>query len=310
MSEQVSLKHHYLPEFYTKRWIASRNGKLCEFSCPYPVNKVIKPKRVHPAETGNERGLYEIKGVAHEQAQVVEDGFFKKLDTLASQALDRIEADDMLASNPPLRSAWSRFVLSLLLRAPNDLKWFRDDYLGRLLAEADQLDPKWLTLRGPEDPMTVREVLNESDPDIAQRRATLLLRELIDHSHICGGMNNMRWFVIDIPEEAPELLTSDRPVITPAKSFLSPKGQILMPIGPRRLFVATVDVALGKAIWATDRAELAEAVNQQVVGQAERYAYGSDDSSLAFVRDFMFAAPQPSLFQVLAHMRARRPSGA
>lgn len=303
-SKQVSLKHHYLPEFYTRRWVGAKNV-LCEFSRPYAANNVIRPRRVHPADTGHERGLYALTGVPPEKAQIMEDGFFKQLDTLASRALDLIEAGDMLATNPPMRSAWSRFILSLLLRAPNDLRLFRESYLIELMNGIDELDAKWAKIKRPEDPQTLREAFATFDPDIAYRHATLMLRQLIDHEKICGVINNMRWFVVETADTGVELLTSDRPVVAP-ESFLSPNGWIVIPIGPTRIFVATKTAELGLQLWDADRNEFARCLNEQVVGQAEKYAYGRDDSQLDFVRRHMFTTPRTSIFAQLAQFRAQR----
>lgn len=307
--KQVSLKHHYLPEFYTKRWATGDGKTLCEFSCPHAASGAIKPKRVSPAQTGHERGLYEIKGVPAHEAQIVEDGFFKQVDTLANRALSLLEAGDTLRENPTMRSAWSRFILSLLLRAPNDLKHFRDDYLAKLMEGIEELDEKWLKVKRPEDPATIREALSLLEPHMAQRNATLMLRRLIDHPNICGGINNMRWMIIDLEETGIELLTSDRPVVTP-EHFLTDTGNILMPISPTQMFAAAKSVEIAKRIWLTDRTELAIAMNEQVTGQAEKYVYARDDSQLDFVRKFIFTTPQPSMFELLAKFQARRKTTA
>lgn len=303
--KQVSLKHHYLPEFYTKRWASGVEKILCEFSRPTPAKNSVQPKRVSPTQTGHERGLYEIKGVPAEQAQIVEDRFFKQVDTLANQAMALLESDNTMTNNPSMRSAWSRFMLSLLLRAPNDLKHFRQDYLTKLMEGIEQLDERWQAVRKPDEPTTIREAVALQEPDLAQRNATLMLRRLIDHPNICGGINNMRWMVIDAVDTGIELLTSDRPVIAPP-NFLAPEGFILMPLGPTKIFAAAKDVAIAQRIWAGNRRELARAMNEQVVGQAEKYAYGRDDSQLDFVRQFIFTTPQPSLFERLTRFQKQR----
>lgn len=46
---QQSIRHHYIPVFYLKRWGGS-DRRICQFSQPY---KRIHKKRVYPAQTGS-----------------------------------------------------------------------------------------------------------------------------------------------------------------------------------------------------------------------------------------------------------------
>ena len=105
-------KHHYIPAFYLKQW-AGTDGRLCEMSRPYDV---VKPKQVHPDGTGYARGLYTLQGLPPEAANVVETRFLKDADNLGAVALRAfVENRDL---DLALRTAWSRFTISLLLRNP------------------------------------------------------------------------------------------------------------------------------------------------------------------------------------------------
>jgi Protein of unknown function (DUF4238) len=68
---QKSIRHHYIPVFYLKRWCAE-DKRLRQFSRPH---KPIYAKRIFPVQTGFVDRLYEVKGVPAEMAQVVEDEF-------------------------------------------------------------------------------------------------------------------------------------------------------------------------------------------------------------------------------------------
>ena len=56
---QVSIRHHYIPVFYTRRW-CTNDGRLCEYSRP---RDKIHDQRVAPKTTGFQDRLYEMKGV-------------------------------------------------------------------------------------------------------------------------------------------------------------------------------------------------------------------------------------------------------
>ena len=104
-------KHHYLPKFYLKRWTNAK-GELCEFRQSY---KIVSHRMTNPDGTGYVRGLYTFDGLPPEAADVLETKFFMQTDTHASLALDQLLAHkvDLIE---PYKSAWSRFIMTLMYR--------------------------------------------------------------------------------------------------------------------------------------------------------------------------------------------------
>jgi hypothetical protein len=86
---QQSIRHHYIPQFYSRRW-AGKDDRICEFSRPY---KKIHRQRVYPKQAGFLERLYEKKGVPKSIAQQVEDKFMSPVDNFAAKALDLIETE-------------------------------------------------------------------------------------------------------------------------------------------------------------------------------------------------------------------------
>ena len=116
-------KHHYIRVFYSKGW-AGPDGRLCEFSRPYDV---VKPKRVHPDGTGYVRGLYTVPRNEPIVAEFIEKEFFRITDLKASDVLRMLRTGQPIEWNSDNRSAWSRFIISLMIRSP--------DYVARMAAE-------------------------------------------------------------------------------------------------------------------------------------------------------------------------------
>jgi hypothetical protein len=115
---QQSIRHHYIPVFYSKRW-SGDDDRICEFSRPY---KKIHSQRVYPKQTGFLDRLYEKKGVPKSIAQHVEDVFMKSVDNFAANALSLIETDvEKVKNDAEQRSAWSLFLITLMTRMPEDL---------------------------------------------------------------------------------------------------------------------------------------------------------------------------------------------
>lgn len=269
-------RHHYIPKFYLKRW-CREDGKLCEFSRPYK-EKVV-PRRVHPSGTGYLDRLYAIQGLPDAVADIAETAFFKPVDGSAADALALLERDGNAARwNARLRSAWSRFVYSLLLRCPEDLEAFRT--IGTEFAQKATDGRK--------------QILSDADVDTATMEA---VATMIDSPNIGKRMNSINWKVIDFPDDAFELLTSDRPVMR-SDGIEAPDGHIALPIGPRRLFLASPHRAVMTSITTMNRRQLAKQINLRIVEGAARFVYGSTDNQLNFVAKHFGERPTARLVEI------------
>ncbi|RWP90638.1 MAG: DUF4238 domain-containing protein [Mesorhizobium sp.] len=292
-------KHHYIPAFYLKRW-AGHDGKVTEFTKPYR-NVVARP--IMPERTGHQERLYELKGYEPELAQQVEERFFKPIDTWASNALDMLERYGHSAPwNSESRSAWTRFILSLLLRCPEDIALFREWWHSDFGRTDKVAEANYRAAREDGDPETFAEFLERQPLSLKERYQYEVLFSLIDHANVGGEMNNMHWRVLPAPVNAPTLLTSDRPILR-ANNLRGPQGHVALPIGPRLLFIASPDADFLKAILKANQVELAKEVNRQVVEGATRFVYGVDDTQFRFVQNHFGKSPQPRLMESLIAMR-------
>jgi hypothetical protein len=134
MSDQ---KQHYIPQFYQKRWVGP-DGRLCEYNRPYDI---VKARMVYPAATGYQAGLYTIKDVAPNIANHTENVFLADADNGAADALAKFFEPNYVWEPKP-RSAWSRFVMSLMHRTPERVE--------RLKQLVEQDYPKYVEEFSPE----------------------------------------------------------------------------------------------------------------------------------------------------------------
>ena len=145
-------KHHYIPVFYLKRWAGS-DDRVCEFSIPYKTK--IKPRRVFPSMTAYEAKLYQLNGFPENLAQQVEANFFQKVDCCAANVLAEVEATNgKVTWDADKRSNWTRFILSLLLRCPEDLPLLRKKFLSEFTRTADIDEDRYRVIRDLGDPET------------------------------------------------------------------------------------------------------------------------------------------------------------
>ena len=291
--EQTSKKHHYVPAFYLKRW-CNEDGKLFEFSRPH---KEVKAKKVSPQHTGFEYKLYELRGVEDALAQQVEDGFFKTLDTLASQALDLIDRYGNDAKwTDELRSAWTRFILSLLLRSPEDVASLRLYWPEDFAKTNEESEARYQAAKKEGDPETFSEFLRSLPQGVAEKGQFKIYLSLIDNPEIGRKINGMFWRIIEVSKSNFSLMTSDRPIIK-SSNLISPGSHIALPIGPSKLFVASHDSAWIKSIQSVNADVLVKECNLIVVASAARFVYSCDESQSKFVAKRFSTQPQMGLLE-------------
>ena len=289
-------KHHYIPAFYLKRWEGQQDQKLTQFTKPFGTK--LQTKRLKADRTGFDEGLYTLEGYEPELAQQVETNFLAPIDHGASIALGLLERFGHRAPwDSDSRSAWTRFLLSLLVRCPEDIhalrEWYRNEVFGNPgpLAEA-----QYSRARSTDDYQTFAEFLRNQPITMKERDQFQALYALIDNAAIGTEINQMEWRVLETPDAAPSLLTSDRPVIRSA-SISSAGAHIALPIGPRLLFIATPHLDVLASIEKADQIKLVKDINLHVVRAASRFVYGGDDSQSRFIKNHFGSVPQPRIIE-------------
>jgi len=280
-------KHHYIPVFYSQEW-AGPDGRMCEYSRPYDV---VKPKRVHPVGTGYVRGLYTVPRNDSRVSEFIEREFLKITDNGAARVLQMFKLGKEIAWTSDTRSAWSRFIISLMIRNP--------EYVGRVAAEvagffdpkSNELNEKYRVIRRPEDPETYDDYMALTGHP-AGRASAIAMQRIIDSPLMGGHLNQMHWSVVSFRNERHALLTSDRPIIM-TNGMAKPDNHLAIPIGPRMLFIATNTVEMERTIRNIHPRQLMEQVNNRVTSQARKYVWGTDDTQLRFVQN-RFGRMEPS----------------
>ncbi|NKM94274.1 DUF4238 domain-containing protein [Rhizobium leguminosarum] len=297
--QNIPKYHHYLPSFYQSRW-AVNDRRLRRFS--KPRDKIVA-KWVYPTQSGGEDELYSDPEAPPDKAQVLESDFMSPLDSLASQALKMIETGDATINrHPKFRSAWSRFLMSLMMRMPDDIETLKGGLVEEWMLAIPDLEEVYSTNREAGWPETFQEYLARS-PNSFASWASSLIRTLIDHQNIGELLNNMRWFTREVNGNA-EFLASDRPLIT-WFDFSEPDTYIFHPIGPKRVFVAVNNVETQRRIERQPAEEWVTNINKCVAGAAKKFVFATDDRQVEFVDQHFGSRPRTTLFQYLLRHRRR-----
>ena len=175
-------KHHYIPQFYLKQWTGA-DRRLCEYSCPYDR---LKARRRFPSETGFEYGLTTSTTYPEPVSEIVERKLMQAIDDSASKAFRYLLANNVIGLDANGRSAWARFLMSLMRRTPEAVQDIHDR-LQRSFAEIDRLNP-------PPPDASEEELAADRLGRVEQRKA-LLLQDLVNSELNGTALINMRWIV-------------------------------------------------------------------------------------------------------------------
>jgi hypothetical protein len=251
----------------------------------------VKAVRRHPDRIGFEFDLYTIPGVEFEVASHLERRFFLQTDNDASQALASIETDPKASLDRRLRSGWSRFVMSLIHRSPEEVALFFREVAKHVENAEREFEENYARLKHPDEPATFEEFKLKRPPNPAGLAAAMLIQKVIDSEFVGNHFNRMIWTILSPPSPYP-LLSSDRPIIT-TDGLSEPNSHLALPIGPRTLFIASNRQDIVDEVSGKRPGDLVTFVNNRVVQQARRFVIGVDDRQLRFVSN-RFGARLPS----------------
>ena len=282
MTKQQSIDHHYVPTFYLRRW-AGPDGQICEMSRPY---REVKPKRKSPKAAGFIPHLYTVPGMEPGLRSVLEDVVFKRTDQHASDALAFMLANsDGTADMPPkLRNGWSRFLMSLMHRGPEQLAALKERCRTTMAEQLTAVEHTYAEQRQPSDPETYAEMRAAIEHDVEHKAWAMVLERAVDNPRVGTFINAMNWTIVTVRNPERSMLTSDRPLHM-TNGLDHPEAYIILPVGPAEIFVAVNTPEMVRRISETEQRGLVREINAKVVGQAVRFVYDTDDAQLRFVEN-------------------------
>jgi hypothetical protein len=133
------------------------------------------------------------------------------------------------------------------------------------------------------DADAIEEFRAELSEERLERLKLQLLQMNMDSEFLGTALNRMQWAVIHFDETHHMLLTSDRPIVV-TNGLAHADSHIVMPISPRRIFIAANNQETVKNLHDMAKAGgIAQRLNNRMARQARRYVYGVDDSALQFI---------------------------
>ena len=253
--------HHYIPVLYLKQW-CELDKKLVEYTVKQG-HFIAKP--VGPKGTGFQTDLYAFPELPPEMAQHMEDVFLKYADNTASLALQKLLTGDGHWTSE-LRSGWSRFLISLLIRHPDIMLELRAGAVASWKRTAPSSQARYEELKEPHFPATFDEYVSTVDPLIPVKVTLNAIVKAFDNQRLGTQINGMHWAVIDLSKASHQLVTSDRPL--QYQNLAMETGFISLPVGPTKLFLAANSPRSISNVRARRAEYVVKEVNRFVVSRA------------------------------------------
>jgi hypothetical protein len=274
--------HHYIPQFYLGQWTDPSSRQLIEFCRRH---KGVEARPTFPAGTGYVPGLYKLSGAKPGDEYVIETELMSSIDNWAARALQRMMVDGQPPGRLETQQAlgWCQFLYSLIVRNPEHLVRIKEKLktmdAGEILENVRERYPK---MRGPGEPESFDEFKRAFLKNPIEVPTVRVLPALVRSKRMVRMLASFKWKTTTVNMAKHPLLTSDRPIIM-TNGLLQQDAHIVLPISPRRLFIATKTEETFQYFAEMNPNDLAHAVNNQVCQQAHKYVFGSDDSQLQFV---------------------------
>ncbi len=288
-AQKPSWRHHYIPQFYLKRWCLG-GTKLVQFSRPH--GQIVKPKTLSPSETGFQNKLYTLAGLKPETAQALEEQYFRKIDSAAADALERFHCRSGSELTRRERVGWTQFIVSIWMRNPEEVEATKQVYAAHWPKTTRKMERRYQAARRPADPPTLSEYLAAVPREYVERTSMMALASQAGPQHTSVHIANMKWGSLEMPLWAEALMTSDRPIIRHG-GLSDDDAYIVMPIGPKHIFFAVNTPWVGRALVGQKPSNLVAQINKLVTEQSHRYVYATTDRPLAFVQEHMSRNPAP-----------------
>lgn len=231
--EQISRRHHFVPQFYLKAWMANDGKGLWLYQRDFKDQ--VKFYRRAAKAVGYINDLYRLYPATNHPAldhppDSIEKQFFSIIDDNAARVHQKLIVSGLGDISEKDRYTWALFLNSLLERGPSRITQVEDADLSDLLRA--ELMERW----------GHSEFLDKIDLHAMSKNAVrYVLVDRIKNGMISELLAKMKWAVVHIPIEGEHFVTSDKPVLINTGQEGHPIHCVSLSISPNRLFIAHTD---------------------------------------------------------------------
>jgi hypothetical protein len=281
------MRNHFVPQFLQRPWTNSADGELQVFRV---VSGRFSTYRQVPKGNGYVEDMLSLTKdtVAGMDKHAVEKVVLQSVDNEASKVRDKLEAGGLKNLTLEERSAWVRFIMSLRLRQPDTVLYLRNEseaHIRKSLAEAPE---EYEAVADEGAPPTLEEWTERAFPGAIENFGMSFFHDLLNDPGIGNKLLHLRWWVYDFDRCENHLLLADHPVVF-AGGIDDPNLVVMLPISPRKAFLATRGPLTAQALREADAKGLLSRLNDASVGQANERVFARDTSPRRFIENRLAA---------------------
>lgn len=280
-------RHHYIPEFYQRKW-AGEDKRVERYE---RIKGAVVRRRVFPKSAGFQENLYRHPRVDMDpwRAQLLEWGIFKKIDDAGARALEALLSDSGALRDNAVRRDWAVFLRTMLLRTPYQMSGALTS-LEQIWRDTD-ISAEYAAMRKPGMPETATEYIESLNPDESKESAFRMFADAMRSDWTTGHIMKLPWRIFDCSTADHRLLLSDHPVVM--VPLATDDGHIAMPLSPTKFFVAATNDRT-KALADNLRPKQAvRKMNKLTVQRAKHCVIAQDDAQDVFIRKHLGIDPIP-----------------
>lgn len=269
--------HHFIPAFLLRPWERGDDSRLTTLAWR---NGAIRIGRNRAKAVAKLAQLYTLHELPSDRRNIIEARVLQKIDTDGAA----VHSVFLAPGHPTLSAgdavAWTRLVLSLVLRSP----WMIEKYIEdapRVLLETIKK-----SAAAGEDPEDTFLELQSRNPDLArsmtlQGRARLLPR---GQSH--AAMLGATWTVVDVSSSPFDLVIADQPVLR--TGGFNEDYLFALPIAPTKLFLMHPEHSTWPGrLGALPTRELVMRVNRESATQAHTYLFATSGAQARLAEAYL-----------------------
>lgn len=294
MPPNLPRKHHYIPQFFQRRWAGS-DAKVQYFQ---KFKGGLKSYRKHPSQIGYTKDLYTWCGQRREFI-CLEIDFFSRIDGDAAQAFDNIMAINRIPNDAKMRSSVIRFMLSLMHRTPYQVAAFRSGYDALWRQPDHVIQAKYDAIRTSCQPYDLSEFILTEDPDAIDRAFMKQIVASITHKRVGQFMINLNWDLRRTTSAKNHLMIGDAAGIW-SNGLDKPDGHCGLAIGPDALLLISRNTEIKSRLLGLSDNQIVRAYNRQVVQGSRIFIVAKDDSQKSFIERHFAKSPMASWPEKLA----------
>lgn len=289
-------RHHFIPEFWSKRW-TSADGRALRYTMPVP-GKIVA-RRKPPSAIGWRTALYEIPGY-REQPENFEIRFFRRVDQQASDLFDLFENQSRINLNPDQLRSFSLFIVSLLHRAPAAVETLQKSTVVTVTQLIVELREKYDIVRGPNDPLTFDEYYERYDDTMKLSHLSIVFASLLLSKNITSFISKLSWFRLKLESAKHSLLLSDDPLIR-TNGLMKNYGHLALPISPKLAMVGLYNRRFFDQLSSMSPDAIVTEMNSRTVEAARDFVLAQNEKQDRFIRNRFGRNLRPTLIEQSAN---------